>query len=123
MIFLPVTNAGARAFTINVGDAVFVMRTYFIAGQEDTWKLDVLDADNNPLAVGISLVPGADNLFKGLGDTLKGFQLYVFQEGATIGPESLGVELNLVLFMPSEENPFGPVDDRDAAIARLEWPQ
>lgn len=106
MIELPVTSDGSRSLAINTGRDYLSFKSYFTAGQKNNWLLDIRDGNLNPLLSGVTLVPGSDNVLKGQGDNLAGYQLYVhLDEQADPGdPNGLGLYLRLVLYNPEEEN-------------------
>lgn len=111
---IPVTPAGERIVSVNVGPDVFTFRTYFVLGADRHWLLDIQDGQGQPLILGINLVSGADNLLKGMGDTLEGYQLYLHVEsGSEKDEEALGNTMMLVWFNPEEKNPFTPRDPMD----------
>ena len=111
---IPATPSGERFVTVNVGPDIFIFRTYFAEGQDRHWLLDILDGQSNPLVSGINLVPGVDNLLKGRGDTLQGYQLYLsLIEGSEKDLEALGNTMALIWFNPGEENPAQPGDPLD----------
>lgn len=108
---IPVTPAGERFVTVNVGPDIFIFRTYFAFGEDQHWLLDVQDGQGNPLITGINLVPGVDNLLKGMGDALEGYQLHLLvDEGTEKDLEAPGNTMALIWFNPGEENPFTPLD-------------
>lgn len=110
-IIIPVTPAGERFVTVNVGPEIFIFRTYFAYGEDQHWLLDIQDAQSNPLISGINLVPGVDNLLKGMGDTLEGYQLHLLvHDGTEKDLEAPGNTMELIWFNPGEENPFSPLD-------------
>ena len=120
-IEIPVTPAGERFVTVNVGPAVFVFRTYFVYGADQHWLLDIMDGQSSALISGINLVPGVDNLLKGMGDALEGYSLYLMVfEGSEKDMEAPGNTMALVWFNPDEENPFGPLDPMET-IGTEEW--
>lgn len=111
---IPVTPAGERVVSVNVGPDIFIFRTYYAAGQDRHWLLDISDGQENPLITGINLTPGVDNLLKGMGDTLDGYQLHlVVAEGTEKDLEAPGNTMFLVWYNPGEENPFKPLDPMD----------
>ena len=127
MIELPVNSAGARRVRVNTGagGGVFTFRTHYSYGQNQMWLLDIIDAGGNLLAGSLPLVPGSDNILKGQGDVLEGYQLYVFLEEGRDGgnPEALGVTLRLVWYNPGEENLYQTGDPLDTIGRDYEWQQ
>lgn len=110
-VVIPVNNDGARRVTVEISEQRLTFRTYFSTGQANMWLLDIYDNDAAPLIVGINLVPGSDNVLKGHGDVLNGFQLYVltFDDHYT-APTALGTTVGLIMYAPGEENLFSPGD-------------
>lgn len=105
MLLLPVNASGARLFAVNTGLDIFNFRTYYTVGEEPLWLLDIYDAAGNVLLTGLSLVPGSDNILKGQGDKLEGYQLYVLLTEDNAGDmDALGKYLQLILYNPGEEN-------------------
>ena len=123
-IEIPVTPAGERAVSVNVGPDVFIFRTYFVSGQDDHWLLDILDGQETPIISGINLAPGIDNLLKGRGDALEAFQLLLLADpsGTEKDPEAPGNSMFLVWFNPGEENPFITLDPMETiGTGYLPW--
>ena len=111
---IPVTPAGERTVTVNVGPETFNFRTYFVHGQDSHWLLDIQDVQQRPLISGINLVPGVDNLLKGMGDALDGYQLHLcVVSGSEKDLEAPGNTMFLVWFNPGENNPFTAGDPMD----------
>jgi hypothetical protein len=108
---IPVTPAGERLVTVNLGPDSFMFRTYFVSGADKHWLLDIRDRQGNALISGINLVPGVDNLLKGMGNTLEGYQLHLLvHEGSEKDLEAPGNTMSLVWFNPGEKNPYAPCD-------------
>ncbi len=111
---IPLTPAGERTVSVNVGPEVLTFRTYYAKGQERHWLLDIRDRQDAPLISGINLVPGVDNLLKGRGEVLEGRQLHLLVErGSEQDLEAPGNTMTLVWFNPGEDNPFHPEDPMD----------
>lgn len=111
---IPITPAGERTVTVNVGPDVFMFRTYFVFGQDQHWLLDIMDGQENALVSGVNLVPGVDNLLKGHGDVLEGYQLNVtVASGSVKDLEAPGNTFFAVWFNPGEENWIRPGDPMD----------
>ncbi len=112
---IPVNASGERTITVNVGPESFRFRTYFVSGESDHWLLDISDIQDRPLITGISLNPGPDNLLKGRGDTLEGYQLFAAVRPGTTGQEleAPGDSLYLIWLNPGESNPLDPGDPMD----------
>ncbi len=108
---IPLSPAGERFVTVNVGPEIFIFRTYYTYGADSHWLLDIRNSQNQPLISGINLVRGADNLLKGRGDTLEGYQLYlVVHRGSEKDLNAPGNTMALIWFNPGEVNPFLPQD-------------
>ena len=108
---IPLSPAGERFVTVNVGPEIFIFRTYCTYGADSHWLLDIRNSQNQPLISGINLVRGADNLLKGRGDTLEGYQLYlVVHRGSEKDLNAPGNTMALIWFNPGEVNPFLPQD-------------
>jgi len=119
-VTIPITTDGARRITVNVGPERFIFRTYFVRGQDQHWLLDILDEQERPLISGINLVPGVDNLLKGMGDALEGYQLHVLlSSGSEKDLDAPGNTMALVWFNPGEENPFTSPDPMEAIGAEF----
>ncbi len=63
---LPMFTDGESVYSCYLYDKNYNFRLYYLKGQSVHWYLDILDADNQPLSVGIPVVPGAYNTLKGL---------------------------------------------------------
>ncbi len=108
---VPLTDYGARSVTIVSAGRYLKFRTYYTYGQIPVWLMDVMNLDNLPLITGIALVPGSDNVFKGMGDTLNGFQLYILaMDNMPEAMNALGNTLYAILYEPGEENLYIPGD-------------
>lgn len=112
MMEIPLTSDGARSFRIDTGVDVYTFRTYYAQAALSLWLLDIYDADGVLLLGGLALVAGSENILKGQGDTMRGYQLYVYQEPLTSqsDPEGLGVFTRIVLYNPGETNYYSVGD-------------
>lgn len=111
---IPITADGERIISVNIGPEIIMFRTYFVCGPDRHWLLDISDSQETPLITGINLVPGVDNLLKGMGDTLDGYQLHLLVlSGSEKDLEAPGNTMALVWFNPGEDNPFRPLDPMD----------
>lgn len=106
---IPLTCDGERLCSVNAGKKLFMFRTYFI--QSPHWLLDIYDAQENPLIAGINLTPGSDNLLKGHGDILDGYQLLLvtnpMKHNSDSAHKSLtapGSTMHLLWLEPGEDN-------------------
>jgi hypothetical protein len=108
MMFLPLTDYGAREFSMNTGADLLTFRVYYSAGQRNLWLMDIADADGNALLTGLALVPGNTNLLKGHGDKLADYVLYCHLDpGVDPGRDDApGKYLQLLLYGPGEDSPF-----------------
>lgn len=124
-VLIPVTPAGERRARVDVGPERFVFRTYFVHGQDDHWLLDIYDEQERPLITGINLVPGVDNLLKGHGNVLDGYQLHLAAEqGSEKRVDAPGNTMILLWFNPGEINVFVPGDPMDTIGDELwTWPE
>lgn len=110
-VAIPVTNDGARRVTVELAGQRLTFRTYFSTGQKSMWLLDVYNDENVQLIAGINLVPGSDNVLKGHGDTLDGYQLYVLTMDENYNlPTALGSTVILMMYVPGEENLYSTGD-------------
>ena len=110
-VIIPTTTDGDRKVTCEIGGQHFVFRTYWTTGQESIWLLDIFDINEEPLMVGLAILPGSDNILKGHGDTMKGYQLFVLAMDNKPGdPEALSNTVLLIMYSPGEENWFMPGD-------------
>lgn len=104
MILLPLDASGSRSFDIDTGEEVFSFRTYYSGGQRPVWLMDVSTVDGVPLLTGIALVPGSRNSFRGQGDTLEGYTLFVsLWDGDSGALDAPGTYLFALLFLPGED--------------------
>lgn len=121
-VSIPVTAAGERVASVHVGPEVLQFRTYYVQGQDRRWLLDISAADGTPLAAGVALIPGVDNLLKGRGDTLEGCQLSVrLTRGTERDPDAPGNGMQLVWHNPGEKNPDEPADPMETIGQDVLW--
>ena len=66
LLQLPMFTDGESVYSCYLYDRTYNFRLYYLKGQSAHWYLDILDSDNQPLSVGIPVVPGAYNTLKGL---------------------------------------------------------
>lgn len=106
MFELPVNSEGSRLISLNTGHDYLTFRTYFTAGQKNSWLLDIRDGNLKPLVSGVNLITGSDNVIKGQGDKLKDYQLFValHPDFTADDQDGLGNSLRLFLYLPGEEN-------------------
>lgn len=74
---LPFDNTGSASIAINLADAEYTFRTYFVTGQRDAWLLDVTNASGELLVAGVKLVAGCKSVIKGMSGQLSGIDLFV----------------------------------------------
>ena len=121
-ISIPLTDDGDQIITVNVGPEIFMFRTYFVHGTYDHWLMDIFDAQENRILGGINLVPGIDNLLKGHGSKLAGYQLSVkCTPGRETALDAPGKDLFVLWYNPGEENPDKPLDPMDTLEKDLAW--
>ena len=71
---VPLTNDGSRKATYNLGGKDYIIETYYLP-KTKTWLMDIYDINEIPILTGITLIPGVDNLVKGLClETAKAFK-------------------------------------------------
>lgn len=93
MIELPLASDGARTVSVNVGDGVYTFRTYWLPGR---WLMDIANSIGDPLACGVVLVPGINNLLRGHGAAFDGVRLVAaLSQGDAGDPDNLGVGLKV----------------------------
>ena len=66
LLKLPMFTDGESVYSCYLYDKTYNFRLYYLKGQSAHWYLDISDSDNQPLSVGIPIVPGAYNTLKGL---------------------------------------------------------
>lgn len=111
MILLPLNNYGNRTISVDIGEDVYTFRTYYSAGEVDGWFMDISDASGAALVRGRAIVPGADNLLRGLGDAFEGQALLcVLLHGTERAAKNLGEGLFLLWIGAGEENPYKVAD-------------
>lgn len=74
---LPFDNTGSASIAVNLADAEYTFRTYFVTGQRDAWLLDVTNASGELLVAGVKLVAGCKSVIKGMSGPLAGIELFV----------------------------------------------
>ena len=103
---VPCVPAGARKFIIDAGPEYLSLRTYYSAGVEPVWFLDIASLDGTPLAIGVPILPGSVNLLRGLGDRLADYCIQaVLLDGEQGAPKGLGDKLRLIFWGPGEQKP------------------
>jgi len=68
---IPFDDTGSRAITVELGENVFRMRTYYLPYIR-RWILDIMDQEENPIIMGICLNVGVENLVKGKSPLFEG---------------------------------------------------
>lgn len=102
---IPLNSEGDRVIYVSIATTTLVLRTYWTTGQKPTWTMDISDFDGNQLINGINLVPGAENVLKGQGDILNGFQMFLYQTAPDYTSDNaLGTTLFCWIFSPDEEH-------------------
>lgn len=108
---IPLNSEGDRVIYVSIANATLVLRTYWTTGQTPTWTMDISDFDGINLINGINLVTGAENVLKGQGDILNGWQMYLYQTAADYtSSNALGNTLFCWIYSPGEEH-FSLVGD------------
>lgn len=75
---IPVTNSPCRSINVTFPNGVLKFRTYWCGYVTSRWLCDILDADDNPILIGVVLTTGIDNLIQGSGiESLYGIALKV----------------------------------------------
>ena len=102
---IPFTNDGCRTIDIALGENMYKMRTYYLPYTKH-WVLDIMDQDENPIAMGISLNVGVDNLVKGRSILFQNQTIRCISIDGTENdtPDSLGTTC-FVLYYPVGETP------------------
>lgn len=117
---IPLNTTGNRLITVDFTQDTFMFRTYYVMGQKRHWCMDIYDADETPIVLGLILQPGTDNLIKGHGNKLDGYAINVFTQGDYSEPESPGTNLYVELFEPGEK-PFVNVGDPMDNVGKNIW--
>lgn len=103
---VPLTNDGSRRATYTLGGKDYIIETYYLP-KTQTWLMDIYDINENPILTGISLLPGVDNLVKGLCIEFdeQAFQVQTTDGGNNDTPDSLGTTTFLIYYAKGEEVP------------------
>lgn len=102
---IPVNSNPCRTITVPFDNLLLRIRTYWLGGITNVWKMDISDGNSNPIASGISLVHGVSDLIKGLGyNPLDGYRFRMAKKSSYVGNgrDSLGNTEKLVVFTPSD---------------------
>ena len=108
---IPFNSTGSRIITIELGENVFRMRTYYLPHIK-RWILDIMDSDGNPIIMGITLNLGVGNMVKGKSELFEGQTLRcVSLTGKGISePDSLGKDCVVVYYGKNEFVPATYLD-------------
>lgn len=108
MIIFNCTNDPQATATISLNGTQINVRTTYIEGINNHWVLDIYDADNNPMLLGICVTVGAD-LLKGQGGAFSGIHLYAALTNSTEdeqAQDALGKTLYLLVYFDGEIMPI-----------------
>ena len=103
---VPLTNDGSRRATYNLGGQDYIIETYYLP-KTQCWLMDIYDINENPILTGIKLIPGVDNLVKGLCIEFdeQAMQIQTIDGGNNDTPDSLGTTAFLIYYAKGEEVP------------------
>ncbi len=99
---IPTFSTGTVKYNVSLNGATFFIRTYFNEFSK-MWFLDLLDSDNNPVALGLALVPDINILrySQQLTDTIGELRISTAVTGNDT-TMSLGDDALLYYFTPGE---------------------
>lgn len=102
---IPFNNAGCRTIDVSLGENVYRMRTYYLPYTKK-WLLDIMDTQENPIIMGISLNVGVGNLVQGKSIQFDGQAIRCISLDGTENntPNSLGTSC-VVLYYEKGETP------------------
>ena len=102
---IPFTSEGSRTIDVALGNNMFRMRTYYLPYTK-TWLMDIMDQEDNPIVMGISLNVGVDNLVKGKAKIFQNQTIRCIKVAGSDDslPDSLGKNL-FVVYYPEGETP------------------
>lgn len=100
---IPFNNTGCRTITVELGENVFRMRTYYLPHIR-RWILDIMDSEENPIIMGICLNVGVGNLVKGKSTLFEGqaIRCIPIDGGENNTPDSLGKTVFVVYYAKGE---------------------
>lgn len=123
---LPLTSDGERFFNVEIAGTTYNFRSYYVVGQKRKWLLDIRDANDEPLVLGMPIVPGCINSVKGNGNILDGVNVVVFvsEEDLVNNESALGNGLT-VFWFPAGDKDYqlqneDPMDDVGATFG-YQW--
>ena len=103
---IPLTNDGKRTAQYELGGKIYILESYYLP-KTKSWLLDIYDINENPILLGIKLIPGIDNLVKG--KTIEfddqGLQIQTIDGGENNTPDSLGTTAFLIYYAKGETIP------------------
>ena len=99
---IPTFNIGTVSYNVNLNGATFFIRTYFNEFAK-MWFLDLRDSNNDPVALGLALVPDINILgySQELTDTIGELRISTVSTGNDT-TTSLGTDALLYYFTPGE---------------------
>ena len=112
MLVIPTTTNGANKFSVDLGDAVVNIRTYWNP-TANMWFMDLFDVNNSPLSEGMAMVPDV-NLVRWsepLTKTLGEFRVFGINNHQNDSIDSLGENSVLIYFTPGEFDATYPMFD------------
>ena len=123
---LPLTSDGERSFNVELSGVTYNFRSYYVLGQKKKWLLDIRDANDEPLVLGMPIIPGAINAVKGYGNILDGVNALVFaaELDQVDNADALGNGLTVFWYPPDDPDynltNDDPMDDVGATFG-YEW--
>ena len=99
---IPTFNTGTVAYNVSLNGTTFFIRTYFNEFAS-MWFLDLLDSNNDPVALGLALVPDINILrySPSLTNTIGELRISTTETGNDT-TTSLGTDALLYYFLPGE---------------------
>lgn len=109
---IPLTNDGCRTIDIALGENMFRIRTYYLPYTQ-TWVMDIMDQEDNPIIMGTTLNTGVDNLVKGKAKIFQNQTIRCISLDGTENntPNSLGTSC-VVIYYPEGETPTQMYKDK-----------
>lgn len=112
---IPFDDTGSRIFSVNVGNAIYQLNSYYVVGYQNYWLFDVADTNGNNLAVGVKIVPGAANTLKGISPEFYNENwLVTLASGTPNASDALGNNLYVSYYAPGQPVPYDVGDVWDA---------
>lgn len=110
---IPLNSAGSRRIFVDLNRQPFGIRTYWNPTAR-TWFMDLTDRLDNPILLGMAMVPEINlfEAFPGLTSTIGQFRVIVTDGGENNTIDSLGNTAFLIYFPPGEfESTYPNFDD------------